>query len=532
MAVVPKIVVIGAGFGGLEVARHLKGAPVEVTLVDQHNFHTFQPLLYQVATAGLNAADVAHVVRGLFHRQSNVRFLQGQVTGVDWDARAVTVADQAALPFDHLVLAGGATVTYFGTPGAADHGFPLYTLADATHLRNHIVRRFEAADTDPTELDRGGLTFVVVGGGPTGVETAGAMAELFAVVFRKDYPALDVSRARVVLVEMQDHLLDPFKASSRRHALDTLAARGVEVRLGAKVTSVAPDHVTFADGEVVPCQTLVWAAGVQANPLAATLGLPQDRGGRVVVGPDLRVPDHPDVWAIGDIAATPRPPRRPAPPAGAGGDAERPPRRAPDPPAAAGSPHRAVPLPRQGHHGDHRPARRGGGAAGWHPAAGRAGVAGVAGPPPRVPGRQAQPAVGAPQLGLELRHLGPRPPPHPRSPRPLTASVCAHHRDAVLSAHRTWQCSGMTADATTIRATVEAYCAAFAAGDQDAYLALFTPDAWIEDPIGSPRVEGHEGLAGFFTQIEARWRSRSSCARPGPCGWRSGSAPSRCRPVP
>ena len=304
MAVVPRIVVIGAGFGGLEVARHLKGAPVEVTLVDQHNFHTFQPLLYQVATAGLNAADVAHVVRGLFHHQSNVRFLQGRVTGVDWDARAVTVADQAALPFDHLVLAGGATVTYFGTPGAADHGFPLYTLADATHLRNHIVRRFEAADADPTELDRGGLTFVVVGGGPTGVETAGAMAELFAVVFRKDYPALDVSRARVVLVEMQDHLLDPFKASSRRHALDTLVARGVEVRLGAKVTSVAPDHVTFADGEVVPCQTLVWAAGVQANPLAATLGLPQDRGGRVVVGPDLRVPDHPDVWAIGDIAAT------------------------------------------------------------------------------------------------------------------------------------------------------------------------------------------------------------------------------------
>ena len=295
---------VGAGFGGLEVARHLKGAPVEVTLVDQHNFHTFQPLLYQVATAGLNAADVAHVVRGLFHHQSNVRFLQGRVTGVDWDVRAVTVADQAALPFDHLVLAGGATVTYFGTPGAADHGFPLYTLADATHLRNHIVRRFEAADADPTELDRGGLTFVVVGGGPTGVETAGAMAELFAVVFRKDYPALDVSRARVVLVEMQDHLLDPFKASSRRHALDTLVARGVEVRLGAKVTSVAADHVTFADGEVVPCQTLVWAAGVQANPLAATLGLPQDRGGRVVVGPDLRVPGHPDVWAIGDIAAT------------------------------------------------------------------------------------------------------------------------------------------------------------------------------------------------------------------------------------
>ncbi len=303
MAVVPKVVVIGAGFGGLEVARHLKGAPVEVTLVDQHNFHTFQPLLYQVATAGLNAADVAHAVRGLFHRQPNVRFRQGRVTGVDWDARAVRVADQPDLPFDHLVLAAGAAVTYFGTPGAADHGFPLYTLADATHLRNHVLRRFEAADTDPADLDRGGLTFVVVGGGPTGVETAGALAELFAMVFRKDYPGLDVSRARVVLVEMQDHLLHPFSAASRRHALDTLRSRGVEVRLGAEVASVGPDAVTFADGEVLPCQTLVWAAGVKANPLAATIGLEQDRGGRVVVDADLRVPGREGAWAIGDIAA-------------------------------------------------------------------------------------------------------------------------------------------------------------------------------------------------------------------------------------
>ncbi|MGK2947205.1 MAG: NAD(P)/FAD-dependent oxidoreductase [Acidimicrobiales bacterium] len=303
MAVVPKVVVVGAGFGGLEVARSLKGRPVDVTLVDRHNFHTFQPLLYQVATAGLNAADVAHVVRGLFHDQGNVRFRQGTVTGVDWAARTVTVAEQDPLPFDHLVLAAGAAVTWFGTPGAEEHGFALYTLEDATRLRNHVVERFEAADTDQREIDRGGLTFVVVGGGPTGVETAGALAELFAMVFRKDYPGLPVSRARVVLVEMQDHLLGPFRPASRRHALDTLRSRGVEVRLGTKVASVGADTVTFGDGEVLPCQTLVWAAGVQANPLAAVLDLEQDRGGRVVVDPDLQVPGRRGVWAIGDVAA-------------------------------------------------------------------------------------------------------------------------------------------------------------------------------------------------------------------------------------
>lgn len=303
MAVVPKVVVVGAGFGGIEVVRHLKDVPVDVTLVDQRNFHTFQPLLYQVATAGLNAADVAYAARGLLHGQANVRFRQATVTGVDWDARLVHLGDQPDLRFDHLVLAGGATVTYFGTPGAAEHGFPLYTLEDAVTLRNHILERFEAADTDHAELDRGGLTFVVVGGGPTGVETAGALAELFAMVFRKDYPSLDVSRARVVLVEMQDHLLGPFTAPSRRHALDTLRSRGVEVRLGAKVASVSATEVAFADGEVLPCQTLIWAAGVAANPLASVIGVAQDRGGRVVVDPDLRVPGHASAWAIGDIAA-------------------------------------------------------------------------------------------------------------------------------------------------------------------------------------------------------------------------------------
>ena len=189
MAVLPKVVVIGAGFGGIEVVRGLADRPVDITLIDRNNFHTFQPLLYQVATAGLNAADVAHVVRGLFHRQRNVRFRQASVTGVDWDARTVLLEGHRPLPFDHLVVAGGATVTHFGTPGAADHGFALYTLADAVQLRNHVVERFEAADADRPNVADGELTFVVVGGGPTGVETAGALVELFAMVFRKDYPS-------------------------------------------------------------------------------------------------------------------------------------------------------------------------------------------------------------------------------------------------------------------------------------------------------------------------------------------------------
>jgi NADH dehydrogenase len=276
---------------------------VQVTLVDRHNFHTFQPLLYQVATAGLNAADVAHAVRGLFHGQPEVAFRQGRVTGVDWDARAVRFEDGPPLPFDHLVLAAGATVAHFGTPGAAEHGFPLYTLVDATRLRDHVVRQFELADTDRRSIDDGRLTFVVVGGGATGVETAGALVELFGSVFRKDYRDLDVDRARVVLVEAQDHLLHPFHPASRRHALDTLLARGVEVRLGTAVAEVGPGSVTLAGGEVLPCRTLVWAAGVRASPLADALDLPQDRGGRLVVGRDLQVPGHPGVWVVGDLAA-------------------------------------------------------------------------------------------------------------------------------------------------------------------------------------------------------------------------------------
>ena len=311
MGVRPQVVIVGAGFGGLAAARGLAKAPVEVTIVDQANFTTFQPLLYQVATAGLNAADVAHPVRGLFHKQSNVTFRQGTVTGVDWDKRHVLLEDGDGdavtyeLPFDHLILAVGAVATWFGVPGAEQHGLPLYTLEDAVAVRNHVVERFEAADADPGLVDHGALTFVVVGGGPTGVEMAGALAELFAVVFRRDYPHLDIARARVVLVEARDNLLAPFHASSQRHAAATLGARGVEVRLGESVDEVAADHVRFASGEVLATQTVIWAAGVRPHPLAEALGLETTRGGRVAVGADLAVPDRPGVWAVGDVAGAP-----------------------------------------------------------------------------------------------------------------------------------------------------------------------------------------------------------------------------------
>jgi NADH dehydrogenase len=305
MGVRPDVVVIGAGFGGLSVARGLADKPVEVTLIDRQNFTTFQPLLYQVATSGLNAADVAHPVRGLFHDQPNLRFRRGEVEGVDWDSRQVRLRGQRPVPFDHLVVAAGATATWFGIPGAEEYGLPLYTLDDARRLRNHIVERFEDADADPELVEDGELTFVVVGGGPTGVETAGALAELVAVVFRRDYPRLDVGRARVVLVEARDALLAPFQKGSQRHAAETLTARSVDLRLGQSVKEIGPRHVELASGEVIHTQTVVWAAGVRANPLAEALGLATGRGGRIVVGEDLAVPGRPGVWAVGDVAAAP-----------------------------------------------------------------------------------------------------------------------------------------------------------------------------------------------------------------------------------
>ncbi|HUF32569.1 MAG TPA: NAD(P)/FAD-dependent oxidoreductase [Acidimicrobiales bacterium] len=309
-----RVVIVGAGFAGLDCARALAGSRAEVTLVERNNFHTFQPLLYQVATAGLAAADVSHAVRGIVAGVDNVTVRRGVVTGVDWDQRTLELdGDHPALPFDRLVLAAGAVAGFFGVPGAEEHGFPLYSLTDAIRLRNHILERFEAADEDPLLIDRGALTFVVVGGGPTGVEIAGALMELFEMVLRHDFPRLAVHRARVVLVEMADTVLGPFSPQSRRHGVEELRRRGVELRLGQQVASVAADALTLTSGERIDTSTLVWAAGVRANPLADALGVDQTGGGRIVVGDDLRLPGHPEAFAVGDVAAVLGPDGRPLP---------------------------------------------------------------------------------------------------------------------------------------------------------------------------------------------------------------------------
>ncbi len=300
----PRVVVVGAGFGGLTLARALRRASVEVLLIDRQNYHTFQPLLYQVATAGLEPEEIAHAVRGIFQRQKNFSFRLGTVVGVDEAAKVVLLEDGDQIPFDYLVLATGVATNFFGIEGAEAHSFPLKSLPEAVALRSHIIRQFEQADRDRRLLERGALTFVVVGGGPTGVEMAGALVELFQKVLRKDFPHLPLDRARVVLVEASPRLLGAFHETSQAFALKKLARRGVEVRLDEPVVRIEADAVTLQSGEVLPTQTLIWAAGVRTTPLVEVLAMEQTRGGRLVVQHDLSVPDHPGVFVIGDMAGS------------------------------------------------------------------------------------------------------------------------------------------------------------------------------------------------------------------------------------
>jgi len=300
-----RVVVVGAGFGGLSAARTLIGKGVEVTVVDQRNFHTFQPLLYEVATAGLESGDVAYPIRVIFGKADNVSFRMATVTGVDWDNREVLLADNDPLPFDSLIVASGATAKFFGIPGAAEHSFPLYTLTDARRLRDHILRRLEDVDAHPDgAAARGALTFVVVGGGPTGVEVAGALAELLDVAVKHDGFCFPRSSGQIVLVDALDRLLTPFRASAAEYAAATLAERGIELRLGHLVKAVRDDAVELEDGTVIPTRTVVWAGGVTVeDTVAGQIDAPTGPNGRLVVGPDLSVPGRDDVYGVGDAAA-------------------------------------------------------------------------------------------------------------------------------------------------------------------------------------------------------------------------------------
>lgn len=298
----PQVLIVGAGFGGLAAAQHLAHVPVDVTLVDRHDYHTFQPLLYQVASSLVNAEDVGRPLRAMFHHQRNIIVREATVTGVDWQAHRALLDQGDSLPFDYLVLAAGAVVNYFGTPGAERHAFPLYSLPDAVRLRNQVLGRFEATERNSALLADGALTFVVVGGGPTGVETAGALTDMIHNVLAKDYPDLALNQARVLLVERGPVILPPYNGHLRDYAAKTLQERGVDLRLGPALVEVSGDRARLSTGEEIPTQTVIWAGGLRVNPLAATLSAEQGHDGRVAVGSDLSVEGHPNVFVIGDMA--------------------------------------------------------------------------------------------------------------------------------------------------------------------------------------------------------------------------------------
>lgn len=302
----PRVVVIGAGFGGLETARRLAALPVDVVLVDRHNYHLFTPLLYQVATAGLEPEEIAHPVRAILRGLRNVRFLVAEVTSVDLAARRIDTTE-GELGYDYLVLAAGSTTNFFGVPGAESGAHGLKDADEAMALRNHLLGRFEAAAWERDAEARASLlTFVVVGGGPTGVEFAGALRELIAHVLPHDYPDLDLGAARVILLEATDHLLNGFAPNLQRSALRTLRRLGVVVRLNTQVEQVEGGKIHLKSGGValhLRAGTVTWAAGVRAADLAAAVRAQRGRGGRLAVTSTLQLEGRPEVFVVGDMAA-------------------------------------------------------------------------------------------------------------------------------------------------------------------------------------------------------------------------------------
>ena len=298
----PRIVVAGGGFAGLWAVRRLAGEPVDVVLLDTNNYHTFVPLLYQVATADLGPAEVAYPIRSIFRGARNVEFRMAEVESLD-PGRQEVVTDVERVPYDHLLLAIGSRSNFLGIEGAGEHSFPLKEMSEAIPLRHHIFSRFERAiyERDP-ERRRAQLTFTIVGGGPTGVEFAGALAELVHGPLRKDYPTLDMGEVRIVLLEAMDRLLLGMDPKLGAYARDRLERRGVEVRTGAFVSRVEADRVHLENGEPVDTGTIVWSAGVQGPEGPEAWGLPVGKGGKVEVEETLQVPGHPEILVAGDLA--------------------------------------------------------------------------------------------------------------------------------------------------------------------------------------------------------------------------------------
>ncbi|MGH7541670.1 MAG: NAD(P)/FAD-dependent oxidoreductase [Gemmatimonadota bacterium] len=295
-----RVVILGAGFGGLWAARALKSAPVSITLLDRNNYHTFLPLLYQVGAAELEPFAIARPVRTIVRRQENVHFLMADARAVDPERKVVRTS-RGVHAYDYLVVAIGSVQHDFGVPGAR-RAFPLKTLEDGVALRSRILSRFEVAALEPDAVARRRtLRFVIVGGGPTGVEFAGALAELVRGPLARDYPALD-GEASIVLLEARDRLLGEFAERLSAYAARRLERMGVEVRLGASVAEVEPAAVRLADGTSLPTETVAWTAGVRGEPSAERWGFPMNRAGRVLVAPTLQVPGHPEVYVVGDLA--------------------------------------------------------------------------------------------------------------------------------------------------------------------------------------------------------------------------------------
>jgi NADH dehydrogenase len=302
---VTRVLIIGAGFAGLNAAKRLRKAPVEIIIIDRRNFHLFQPLLYQVAAAALNPSDIAYPIRSIFRRQANVKgVLLAEVVDVDPMGRVVTLDDDTALTYDYLIVATGATHSYFGRDEWETAAPGLKTLEDAVRMRQRVLAAFEEAERHPENAERL-LTFVVVGGGPTGVELAGALVEIAVHSLGDEFDAIDPSQARVILVEGTPHVLPVYPETLSESARRQLEGLGVEVVTGALVDEIDGNGVTLNNGRRVDSRTVLWAAGVQASPLGRALGVETDRTGRVKVEEDLSVPGHPEVLVAGDLALYP-----------------------------------------------------------------------------------------------------------------------------------------------------------------------------------------------------------------------------------